>query len=232
MGVKKDEFREIMEKKGWKFEQEGEIYVPKGFNVYVLNNTELQKNGFIKVKIKNTMRDKLHAKTVIKTRTLNKNYRNNTSSSYKNATDKTPPVGTILAWHKNIKPDIALPLGWEECNGQVVTNEDSPLFGITLPNLNGEQRFLRGGTQSGILQEQDWKSFDVLSEQNITSVRARITVPKKGFNFLNLKFLSGASSGIFTGGGSGNSYFLRFCFDDSEVRPKNKSIVYIIKTME
>ena len=224
-GVKKDELREIMEKKGWKFEQEGEIYVPKGFNVYVLNNTELQKKGFIKVKIKNTMRDKLHAKTVIKTRTLSENYRNNTTSSYKNATDKTPPVGTILAWHKNINPDIALPLGWEECNGQVITNEDSPLFGITLPNLNGEQRFLRGGKQSGILQEQDWKSFTMLRSTRGMDQNTQSYVPKAPYGACSPYVWVGSSQG-------NNDFNVCFFFDGSEVRPKNMSIVYIIKTME
>jgi len=56
------------------------------------------------------------------------------------------PVGTIVAWHKNIKAGLILPDGWVECNGQNVDG-----WGV-IPNLNGEGRFLRGGVTSGIFQ--------------------------------------------------------------------------------
>lgn len=67
-----------------------------------------------------------------------------------------PPVGSIIAWHPHLFPGgpPALPAGWAPCNGQVLNDPQSPLHGRTLPNLNGEQRFLRGGTTSGILQAQ------------------------------------------------------------------------------
>ncbi|RLG47478.1 MAG: hypothetical protein DRN92_03125 [Thermoproteota archaeon] len=59
------------------------------------------------------------------------------------------PIGTILPWAKNIKEGLSLPEGWVECNGQTVDDPSSPLYGVTLPNLNGENRFLRGNSTSG-----------------------------------------------------------------------------------
>ena len=38
---------------------------------------------------------------------------------------------------------------WAECNGQVLSDAGSPLNGVTLPDLNGAQRFLRGASASG-----------------------------------------------------------------------------------
>jgi hypothetical protein len=79
------------------------------------------------------------------------------------------PVGTILAWHKNITASnsLALPYGWVECNGKVVSNyPGSVLQGEHVPNLNltdlgdGDDldgyaggAFLRGSTASGQFQE-------------------------------------------------------------------------------
>jgi len=61
-----------------------------------------------------------------------------------------PPIGAIVAWHRDMTGVPDLPDGWLECNGQVVDDEASPLYRQTLPNLNGEKRFLRGGSPSGV----------------------------------------------------------------------------------
>lgn len=63
------------------------------------------------------------------------------------------PIGTILAWHKNLTGCPALPAGWVECNGGTLDNVDSPFHGQAIPNLNGDKRFLRGGSVSGDLQQ-------------------------------------------------------------------------------
>ncbi len=60
-----------------------------------------------------------------------------------------PPIGTIVAWHKSMSGVPALPDGWVECDGETINDTSSPLNGQTLPNLNGERRFLRGGSTSG-----------------------------------------------------------------------------------
>ena len=62
------------------------------------------------------------------------------------------PVGGVIAWCKNIPGVPALPDCFVECNGQVLSDADSPLNGETIPDLNGSvgtQRFLMGGTTSG-----------------------------------------------------------------------------------
>lgn len=72
------------------------------------------------------------------------------------------PIGSIVAWHKNIPGRPSLPVGWVECNGGTVSNADSPLNGQAIPNLNNATtsksgdasygRFLRGHTSSGVYQ--------------------------------------------------------------------------------
>jgi hypothetical protein len=73
------------------------------------------------------------------------------------------PIGTILAWHKNMPNTPALPFGFVECNGQVLNDAASPYNAKTIPNLNGEGRFLRGASQSGVDQAMDWKSLNIRS---------------------------------------------------------------------
>ena len=64
------------------------------------------------------------------------------------------PVGSIVAWHKSFANTPALPDNWVQCNGQTLDDPDSPYDGATLPNLNGDGRFLRGSlVDSGINQE-------------------------------------------------------------------------------
>lgn len=63
-----------------------------------------------------------------------------------------PPLGVVMAWLKSFTGIPALPDGWVECNGQVLSDIDSPFNGQTIPDLNGSSgtnRFLRGSTTSG-----------------------------------------------------------------------------------
>ena len=64
-----------------------------------------------------------------------------------------PPIGTVSAWLKDL-PGVPTNIAprWVECNGQVLSDPESPLNGQTIPDLNGAsgtQRFLRGKTTSG-----------------------------------------------------------------------------------
>ena len=62
------------------------------------------------------------------------------------------PIGSVIAWHKSLTGTPALTAGWLECNGQPVSDGDSPLDGTTLPDLNassGTARFVAGATTSG-----------------------------------------------------------------------------------
>src|SRR5436853_3279793 len=63
--------------------------------------------------------------------------------------DLVLPIGSISGWAKNLTGVPALIGTWAECNGQVLSDAGSPLNGVTLPDLNGAQRFLRGASASG-----------------------------------------------------------------------------------
>jgi hypothetical protein len=61
----------------------------------------------------------------------------------------TAPIGSVMAWLKDYTNTPALPILWAECNGQILEDEESPYNGQTLPDLNGENRFLRGNSTTG-----------------------------------------------------------------------------------
>ena len=59
------------------------------------------------------------------------------------------PIGTVLPWLKTFTSTPALPDGFVECDGSVLSDADSPYNGETIPDLNGDNRFLRGNSTSG-----------------------------------------------------------------------------------
>ena len=69
------------------------------------------------------------------------------------------PIGTIMAWHKNMGGTPDLPNNWVEANGQRLDDIDSPYHNRDMPQLNiqaysgGRGYYLRGGLESGIFNE-------------------------------------------------------------------------------
>lgn len=59
------------------------------------------------------------------------------------------PIGTVLAWLKSLSGTPSIPAGYVECNGQTISDSTSLYDGVTLPDLNGNNNFLRGGSTSG-----------------------------------------------------------------------------------
>lgn len=60
------------------------------------------------------------------------------SNNHFDITTVRPPVGAVVAWHKSITAKMLdLPVGWVECNGQTLSDSNSLLDGIVIPNLNG-----------------------------------------------------------------------------------------------
>jgi len=59
------------------------------------------------------------------------------------------PIGSILPWLKTFTGTPALPGNWVECGGQVLSDSESVYNGETIPNLNGNNNFLRGNATSG-----------------------------------------------------------------------------------
>ena len=74
------------------------------------------------------------------------------------------PVGTILSWVMKVDNNggefVDLPSGWVRCDGGTIPNHPSIeggsiWAGKTIPNLNGERRFLRGGDDAKVLTLED-----------------------------------------------------------------------------
>merc|ERR1712126_257473 len=159
------------------------------------------------------------------------------------------PLGTITAWvnRPNIDGPLTqnLPTGWIRCDGSV-TPQPSPWAGQKTPNINGENRFLRGGIDGVMLQTQDdsiqshthsvtdpghahgyidkWPScayFEKIHQDGIAGPKdcdksrdrydqSHASTSKRSFSGVKVTGVQGA----------------RF---DSETRPKNLRVVYIMR---
>jgi uncharacterized phage infection (PIP) family protein YhgE len=139
----------------------------------------------------------------------------------------TVPIGTIVAWHESLPGTPSFPNGWVRCNGQTLSDTDSPLNGQVIPNLNGQKNtwnskgsFLRGGITSGIFEDDSfqghWHEFmvypnDGTPSSNGNDIRSQTT--------------------------KNNTYVRNPVSDEingeprtaSETRPVNMSVVWIMK---
>jgi len=60
------------------------------------------------------------------------------------------PIGAIIAWVKSMTGvPQTLPDCFKACDGSEIVDEDSPMYGENVPDLNGDNRFLRGNSTSG-----------------------------------------------------------------------------------
>lgn len=66
------------------------------------------------------------------------------------------PIGSVISWLKSLTNCPALPSGFVECNGQVLSDADSVFNGVTLPNLNGNLNVLYGKSTSGTTRTEDF----------------------------------------------------------------------------
>jgi len=57
------------------------------------------------------------------------------------------PVGSIISIY--IPFIDTMPSYWQECDGSTISDSESPLDGTDVPDLNGDNRYLRGNTTSG-----------------------------------------------------------------------------------
>ena len=135
------------------------------------------------------------------------------------------PVGSILAWHRDLFGVPKLPAGWVRSDGQRIEDKKSPLYGQVLPDLNGKGLFLRGNAESGEVQEQGWKSLSVVSHR-VKYTHGPVTIPKNGSGSRHI-FAGEWNSVVENGANVANG--LQFTFDASEVRPKNFSVVWVVR---
>ena len=132
------------------------------------------------------------------------------------------PVGTIMAWHKSLTGTPALLTSWVECSGQVLSDSESVYDGVTIPDLNGEARFLRGSATSGSDQVDAFQGH----HHNVPNLSQR--VPNRTGNSGALDKNDGAfntenATTIVTDGVNGTPRIA------NETRPINMSVVWIIR---
>jgi|TARA_R100000789_G_scaffold73271_1_gene68965 hypothetical protein len=63
--------------------------------------------------------------------------------------DGDVPIGGMIPWLSNITGVPNLPVGWKLCDGTAVNDALSPMNGQTIPDLNGDNRFVRGSDTAG-----------------------------------------------------------------------------------
>lgn len=142
------------------------------------------------------------------------------------------PIGSIIAWHKSFSNTPALPDGWLECNGQTITDTDSVYYNQTLPDLNGDARFLRGSSTSGTEQTDAFQGHwhDVSATSGGYEWYAKY----------NATYLDGSGEDAYeprTANGSDRQKAKTIQSDNSngtpriaeETRPINMSVVWIIR---
>ncbi|MEQ9365612.1 MAG: LamG domain-containing protein, partial [Leptospirales bacterium] len=149
------------------------------------------------------------------------------------------PLGTIMAWHKDLTGTPPLPVGWVECNGQIINETASPYNGQTLPDLNHPKEswntkgsFLRGGAMSGEFEDDQFQGH---TAQSNTVPIAQIPIANTGstFKFPPEVYARDASSwslgtdiisgNLTTEGNNGSPR------TGSETSPVNMTVVWIIK---
>lgn len=132
-------------------------------------------------------------------------------------------MGSIVAWHKNFYgTPPALPAGWLECNGQTVSDVDSPFNGSAVPNLNGNRYFLRGNGTSGPTEQDQFQGHRHSHSESANFVVADTGGTYSGGAFpafvRPLSILDPTSDGSNGTPRTG-----------SETRPVNMSVVWIIR---
>ena len=162
------------------------------------------------------------------------------------------PIGTILSWvvkvNNNGEEIASLPDGWLRCDGSTIP-AGSIWTGKTLPDLNGEKRFLRGGSDNDVLTMEE---AQMESHDHSVSATAHVSDPghKHGYQYesghrtscddadpdghciTSMYSVNGASETAHSGisvsvdvdVGSVNG-----ASTGSETRPKNMNVIYIMR---
>ena len=134
-----------------------------------------------------------------------------------------PPLGSIIAWLKSFTSVPSLPDGWVECNGQALSDADSPFNGETIPDLNGssgDQRFLRGSTSSGTTGGEDTHTLTEAEMPAHTHVIQGTGAAGSGYNGFQWNTDNENNDGATDSTGSGDAH---------ENRPPFYEVVWIMR---
>ncbi len=156
---------------------------------------------------------------------------------------KMAPIGTILAWHKNMSGAPALPDGWIECNGQVISDSESPFNGGSAPNLNNPPNawnsrgvVLRGHTTSGLFQQDELQGhthidsghthdYTFSSPENGGTIPYGVQIGGGLFRVTNIRTTNAAAANL--GDPTGTTFGTpRY---GNETRSANMSVVWIMR---
>jgi hypothetical protein len=87
------------------------------------------------------------------------------------------PIGAVIPWFKDTPGVPALPSNFVECNGQVLSDAESPLDGQLMPDINtGAQRFVRGGASSGVTGGIDSFATALADNANVGTAQNFVTI--------------------------------------------------------
>lgn len=156
-----------------------------------------------------------------------------TPAPYSHSTVIDPPIGSIVAWHRDVRDlggsnPLPLPDGWVACNGQTLSDAASVLNGTTLPNLNGEVRFLRGTAgASGSNQEATQVAVTVETNNGGYFFNARGDQNSSSFN-TDFDETTTTTAGT-RGQVNVDSFDTANQFAAGRVRAKNMSVVWIMR---
>ncbi len=159
--------------------------------------------------------------------------------SYYDYRNVMPPIGSIMAWYKDFNAVLTpLPSGWVEANGQTITDAESPFNALngefTVPDLNGERRFLRGGAIAGTPESDQFENHKhgFSSHDSWTgSSNANLLEPRAGGG-VHLTIGGGGQAGYTDHkhpAPSGNVNDPSSGKHGGETRPVNMSVVWIMR---
>lgn len=119
------------------------------------------------------------------------------------------PIGGVLFWYKaTIGVGSLLPDGYVECNGQVLSDPESPLTGNTIPDINGsvssQANFIRAATTAAAARAGNLDGATSVPATTLLSSTSQ-AVQTSGTNFLT--GVSVSNSGAATQGAILPSYF-------------------------
>lgn len=131
------------------------------------------------------------------------------------------PIGSVIAWAKDMTGVGALDTCYVECNGQILSDPQSPMNGATIPDLNGYQggstpRFLRGSGASGLTGG---------SETHVHHVSGVTDIPNIGANDLEPCTGTGCS----TRAKNGHKHNLNLDTEEESTLPSYYEVVWIMR---
>ena len=163
------------------------------------------------------------------------------------------PIGTILSWVPEIDHNggefATLPDGWIRCDGSMIPSANGSIWaGKTLPDLNGERRFLRGGPDSDVLTMEE---AQLENHDHSASALAHVSDPGHSHTYhyeeghkwegdnaddramiTSMNSVTGTSSSSTTGISVSVSVdvgSVTRASTGSETRPKNMNVIYIMR---